>query len=203
MSRAVRFGQNALDGPSALQSRSQASAIDTDHGRPFCKGECLVVKRQANGISSIVRLLCARRPSTVGRFVVAGIVDSIDRVRLRRTRAHVGKKGAEIVLPSVTDANAFLAVFPVVTIVRIAATVFYALPRRVFDALTAAVRQSPLSDLLIAPAATTAATAFTQGVTNHVSFDSAIAAAHPNSFAFFVRRECRTSDDGPACEALS
>jgi hypothetical protein len=55
--------------------------------------------------ASIAPLLGSRRPSAIGRSVVAFVVDTINRVMLRWTRTHVSIKGDERLTPFIADRN--------------------------------------------------------------------------------------------------
>jgi len=64
---------------------------------------------------TIARLLTLCRPAAIRRFVVAVIVDAVQRVANRRLRPHVGKEGVKTASPAIAHADTTPAV------VRIAA----------------------------------------------------------------------------------
>lgn len=56
--------------------------------------------------ATITCLLKRCRPSTVGRFVIAIVVDAINGMNFRWLWPHIGQKSTEVVLPSFANMNA-------------------------------------------------------------------------------------------------
>ena len=81
----------------------------------------------------ILHLLAYRRPTAVGRFVIAVVVDAIDRVRGRRTRTHIGVESLKGIAPALTDRDATAAVIGPSFAIRIRAAVNDAIPRFVLS----------------------------------------------------------------------
>lgn len=96
--------------------------------RPLREGLCSTVNSQAPVVAFVVALDFMRRPSAITRFVVAVIVDAIDRVA-RWALSHVGQKIDERVTPSVAHGNTTCAVVMVTVVAREVAAAFRSIPR--------------------------------------------------------------------------
>lgn len=89
---------------------------------------------------SIAGLLAFGGPATVAWFVMAVVVDALDRVRGRRLRPHVGEKGREVVAPAIADRDTAATVIGVVVRVLIEAARFHSGPRDILAGLLARAR---------------------------------------------------------------
>jgi hypothetical protein len=80
----------------------------------------------------VSRLLGGSGPSAIRRFVVAVVVDAIQRVSLGWSASHIGKERFKGIAPTVTDRNAAPAVSFVVIMFRVVTAGLHALPDFVF-----------------------------------------------------------------------
>ena len=105
----------------------------------------------------VLRLLQWSRPATVGRFVVAVIVLSVNRMLLGWPSAHIRQKGAEVFPPSVANGDAAASVVNVLFIRRCVASALHVKPRLVLGRFDESGRFAmcggPLSNLFGAQAA--------------------------------------------------
>lgn len=81
--------------------------------------------------TAVSRLLSARRPSHVARFVVSVVVDAVQRVKGRRLLANMREKAGEVIQPlgANTDSSA-----PIVLVMRalVIAALFHSVPSSIF-----------------------------------------------------------------------
>ncbi len=73
-------------------------------------GHSLALIDDVSVLARVARLLAPCRPSAVCRFVIAVVVDAVNRMIRRRSMSHVGQECLERLAPSVAHANAASAV---------------------------------------------------------------------------------------------
>lgn len=78
--------------------------------RPSSQGKIFSLIDQEGRFSSVVQLFFSESPAHIARFVVAIVINAVDRVFWRWSRPHIAQEGGERVAPRVTNANAASAV---------------------------------------------------------------------------------------------
>jgi hypothetical protein len=128
----------------------------------------------------VVRLLQMARPAAVARFVVAIVVDAIDRL-VRRRLTHIGEERREALgaRPALTNPDAARAVVALIVSGR-PATGMHRLPNAIGAGSVAPSAGAVLDDML-AQAAAIVAAARTQIRAAHLAFYATIAAAKPSA----------------------
>lgn len=148
---------------SALQAVVERVGVDAGTLGPLGERQPFAVVLNDSVSARVATLFAACRPSAVLRFVRSIVVDTINRMRRGRTRAHVTEEGGEIV-PLGADRDAPAAVACVVGRVRVGAAVPHQCPDAVLGRLALVVESSPNSgQFLFAEAAAACAVAVSQG----------------------------------------
>jgi len=80
----------------------------------------------------ILPLLLSGRPSTIAGFVVATIVDAVNRISRSWAWSHIFKKRREIMQPSVADNNAPATVIRPIGRSSVVTSPFHIFPRHIF-----------------------------------------------------------------------
>lgn len=121
--RRSRVRQRFSDTPTLLiQSSGNRVALDAGSARPVCEAQSLSVVGQVSGMAGVQRLLPWRGPSAVARFIVAIVVDAINRVLGRRLRSHVLVEVEKGVAPAIADGDATSAPFAKTRVLGIGAS---------------------------------------------------------------------------------
>jgi hypothetical protein len=97
--------KSTFNGPTVLESRPGRSVWDSELSRPFCDAERAPIERDITIPTSVLGLLSACRPSAVARFVVAVVVDTLQRPAIRH-RSHVVNEGLEGGSPAFANGDA-------------------------------------------------------------------------------------------------
>lgn len=127
------------------QAPAQGASLQADAARPLAQRVALAVVRQDAIRPLIVALLQLRRPAHVARFVVAVVIDAVERVAERWTRADIGVENFERIAPALAHADAASAVGLIGWIIRIVAALSHAAPCRVFGSGPASTHARRLS----------------------------------------------------------
>lgn len=107
---------------------SKTLLSSTCHSRPFNQALPLTTELTIAIRPSVLLLLLTSCPSTVAWFVVAVVVDSIDRVTFRRSIAHISNKILERIFPAIAHFNSSAAVAMVFRAVCVFTAIVHALP---------------------------------------------------------------------------
>lgn len=110
----------------------QDEVIDAGQSRQVSEDHSLSLIFNPDVPSGISHLLCRCRPSNVAGFVVTGIVDSVERMEIRRASTNVCKEIWEGRFPSVAHGDAAASVVSILKGADICASLFDALPYSVF-----------------------------------------------------------------------
>jgi hypothetical protein len=156
--------------------------------------------------SGIGCLFSGRGPSTIRGFVVAVVVDAIDRVA-RRTAAHVGQKVIERKSPSLAYGNAPSAVILIPDVARVLASSLHALPNLVFGRRFTAGRFAvfPRGYSRFCAGAANASTAFSAASPKPASLgrNRITAVAHADPPWTVGRLVCRSRHNGQSLKSPS
>lgn len=117
----------------SVQSRPQRAVWHSDYSRQLGNGDVLSVPMHPHIPARVRGLFGARSPSAVVRFVIAIVVDAINRVMDRRTRPHISEEQSKIA-PSFTDGNSSTSPFRILGMSLVQATLTHGQPRRVLNA---------------------------------------------------------------------
>lgn len=145
---------------------------------PFCYGPSFATKLNSSVAAFVIALLNASCPSTIPRFIVAVVVNSVYRVRHGWPWSHVRKKIRERRHPSGTYRYTSAAVIGVAVVVWIIAAFFHCQPAVVFlswrkpGALTVASSAASLAARFVIAGA--------KASTENDAFASALAEASPH-----------------------
>ena len=110
-----------------IQPDADCRLTDTGNARPLRHGFSLTVDRQHGVVTSIARLLDRSRPAAITGFIVAGIIDTIDRVVRCGRLAHVGEEIHEV-SPVVANLDPAAAPVSPPRIVRVGASLDHRCP---------------------------------------------------------------------------
>lgn len=100
----------------------------------------------------ICALFCSGGPSDVARFVVASVVDPVERVKTRWASSNVFEKRCEVMAPVVANANPSTAVVRVLRRLWVEASGFHVRPGRVLGRVSHAVRAISISSGFVSQA---------------------------------------------------
>ena len=103
-----RCRQGLFNRPVALQAHQQALMLDAFAPRPLCQAQSDAFMGQPAGDRSVLLLLLGCSPTHIARFVIAGVVDSVQRIS-GRTPTHILKK-CGVIIPAFAHANATCAI---------------------------------------------------------------------------------------------
>ena len=115
---------------------------------------------RVSSLAPIARLLLWRRPATIARFIVAIIVDAVNRVLRSRRKSHVSKKCFKGLSPTTTDANTSAPIIRVRRSRLGMATAFHRTPYVVNRRVRHTVRGHPFSCYLSSDTVSVAAATF-------------------------------------------
>lgn len=164
---------------------SQGVRIDTQTGRPFCQQKGLAVIGQCTLAVSVLRLLLARSPLDIVRFIVAVIVDAIKRESWRRI-SHVGVEVFKRLKPSRANSDSAFTVILKGWVLRIIAALFNAAPNTVCSSESFAVsRRGCAGQFSCKATATFCMAALKQCAVNNF-YVAARAATEPTRFPKFI-----------------
>ena len=139
-----RGSQSPLDAPLSPNTLFDGSSRKPKFPIPLALSKSLTVKGDFMDETPIVHLGDSVCPSTVGRFIVPIVVDSIE-AHTVRTRSHVFKKGLETIFPSIAHGNASKDVVFSRLSIGIKGSFFGSAPSLVFDGSSEPVLEVPAS----------------------------------------------------------
>lgn len=174
-----QWGNASFGRKSPSQPRVNRTALQTSAFAPLHWRESKFPDSDEHSRRSIANLLCTSRPATVFRRVALRVVDSVNAVRHRRPRAHVGVEVLEALPPAVADGNASATVPGVSGVVGILAAREKASPDSVFCSGRHAMRSGPVSGGFPAVATAGLGDAAAHVVAIDDALCSAVAAAVP------------------------
>lgn len=159
----------------AIFHRSESSELLQCHRASCCLNEDVS--------PAIVSLLSLRCPPAIPRFVVAIVVDAIERVRRRWPRSHISQESREVITPRFADrdpAPTVQGVFRIAPRITAALGVAPAFVFRRMAAIAAGpVRQRTITGLFRSETPTTLCPSISQGFTLDRGQGTAIAATLP------------------------
>ncbi len=149
----------------------------------FCFGR--FAKFSLNAISVLIlRLFFRSRPTRVPRLVMPVIVRiAVNAMACRRSWPHVCQKVFKGIEPTLTDSNTPAAVVFISDILRIIASLFNGLPRRVLAANLSDAAMSMCRQIIPAQAATRAYGAFSQAARSNEGNFAAVTLANPSALS--------------------
>lgn len=197
-----RFGQGSFIGPAELQPASDEVWCHAEDFGPFNDTACLAVQGQQAVAASVAHLLGMRRPATVGFFVGAVDVDSVNRVFRGWSRSHIGQEVVERFVPAGTNGDTPATVVCKLAVVRVLAALLHSEVCAVLSTTELPVRGHSYDHLLaFQTSATLACTGF-QGAMADDSGLAAVALAEQVPASLAIRSR-RYSKNGPSTESLA
>lgn len=176
----------------APKSLHESGICQADDRCPF--GYCvrLTSIRVFDVLSSVIGLLARRGPAAIARFVVAFIVNSIQRMQ-RRTWPHVGVELREVLAPSWMHRNAASAITRIFGVVRVVTTRFSAFPLTMFACACAPMRQMHLDQAVARQTPATLRMTGAQFIAGRDDDRAAYAATFPQRIVAFDVRALKDS----------
>jgi hypothetical protein len=147
--------------------------------------------------SAVFSLFASSRPTTVGWFVIAVVIEAIKGHGRRWADAHVSKKIGEI-FPAFTDFNATSAVVFISAIRWYAASTAHSLPDFIFGRVGLAVRSPSLPREFGFETSARTRTAVSQRAAGKEPFDSAFTKTEPAFSRIFA-----IGNDGQSTKSLA
>lgn len=141
--------------PPKAQSAEKSTWLNAKPSRPLAHGKSHPIMSNISAHSSIVDIGFPFYPSTVGRFVVAIVIYSVNLVFFRWLLAHIGNKVSERLFPSFTHFNTPAAVVFVSSIILVLASPLEGCPRFISCCMPKPVPIVSRSSLFVIPAPTT------------------------------------------------
>lgn len=175
----LRRTQSFFNRPSITIAVIHSLIWNTQFSCPSSNRLGFSVKGNHSTLSTVTALLKRSSPSTVGRFVVAAVVNAINRMLRRRLGPHVSKelfKGG----PPLINLNSTTTVARIFSIVRILAPLAHIPIAEVFPAERHAVRSASTNRFSL-QASTGTTCSVPQGGLSNSSPNSALTAAKPNA----------------------
>lgn len=115
-------GQGAFHAPAVpIDTLTDRPRVDSRDLGPLSRGARYSIERQGSTALTIPCLVGASSPAAITRSVGAVIVDSIDRMHLRRPLAHIGRERFKGIAPSIANNDSPAAISRVRRIPRVAA----------------------------------------------------------------------------------
>src|SRR4030095_6319663 len=173
----------------------QNSDRDSIANRQFLERECLSVNCNAASVSLLAPVASLSQyvsPPTIARFLIAIIIDAVDRIFLGRSLAHISNKVFKLI-PTVTNLNAATAVVSVILAIRIGATVSQPAPDFKFRRPTLSVSFKLDSHEFIIQTSTTSSMTGPKSIGSDGDRLSAITSTNPKPFDAIRIRECNHS----------
>ncbi len=131
--------QGSFHAPTCIDSGLKSLESESSSRGPISHCQGFSVVRQPDIASAVPRLLMKRRPATIPRLIVSGVVDPIQRMAIARLWSHVGQKVRKRSAPSFAHLNSTGTVVAIIGIVRRMASIFGFLPTVIFTSLVAAM----------------------------------------------------------------
>ena len=163
----------------ALQSKKQRGSLNARVATPFRQRQRLAVVCVSDVLLRIAGLLRRCSPSHVTGFIMAVIVDTVQRMRWRRLRPHVGKERLELVAPCFAYSDAASTVSRKVLIFGIKAAGAHRVPLRIFRRTTHPVRAVHIASPFTGQATTGSCVSVSQMCAIHGAEPTTIAGAVP------------------------
>lgn len=143
VTRQRRCSQRLIDCPPRGKSPTQRCVVNAELTRPSLEAHSFAVVSNPPSRAGIQTLLLTGRPFAVIKFVVAVVVNSVDRCFRERLCPHVFQEVYERVSPPLADRNASSTVSVVVLDIRVVTAGFHRMPghvlRRCLSFLTTTV----------------------------------------------------------------
>lgn len=139
-------GQGLLDRPPSFEPQGDGVRAHTEQFRPLGQRPDLATELDEPIRSTVVALLLLRRPPAVPGFVVAVVVDAVDRIVRTGFRPHVGQEGRKP-KPPLTDLDPPAAVTVEVPVLRVLTPLPHVGPSAVLRRLAARPRVMAVSEL--------------------------------------------------------
>lgn len=147
--------------------------------RPTRDAKRDAVVRDATGARRVLALFLHRGPTAIDRFVVAIVVDALNRVLQRRARTHVGKEARERLAPRCADFDSAASVTVVVGTRGVLASHDHVLPDTILGRLAHAVRARSRSARVVIEATATRCMAASKATGRYLIRPAAVASAAP------------------------
>ena len=125
-------GQCLFESPSPAKPATQCRIVDANPTSPRANAHGFTVERDSLGTTSVLSLFHYSCPPTVLRFVVAVIVNSVNRIVETWLLSHVSQKVCKRLQPSLANCDASSTIAVIVRGARIVATSLHFLPSVVF-----------------------------------------------------------------------
>lgn len=202
---ALRQGfMNLLKRRATLEAVCDDPAIDPKSISPPTDRVCYAINSKKSSGSKVVGLFFCCCPPTVRRFVMAIVVNPVER-SARWTRSHVAKELFKRFNPLWSNANSSTAPLGVTLTCPAQASIFHRCPRFVFMSMTLAMRSEFVSYFLSMKAPTGLSPSTIEFCRWHKSFIAALAFNSP--FKYFPTiniRGLRTApDNGKAAKSFA
>ncbi len=178
-----RFSQCAFERPTILETHCQGLQAQPESFSPLHHAKGFAVEHQEAITASIPRLLFLRRPSDIARLIVPVVVDTVNLMRGRRTRAEVRIECAEGSPPQFANRDASPAIVVEGLMVRIGTSIKHTAPDfelgRLPHAMLESSRSGPGGSQFTLPAAAGLRSAGSQVSLVDDFLDAAITTAQP------------------------
>jgi len=100
------FSERSFNWPSSKHAHFKCLRVHVEKFSPFRDAHRSVVPCQQAGITSIAILNTPKHPSAIGWFVIAIVIDAVDRMLRRWSLTHIGKECRVGVAPSLANTDA-------------------------------------------------------------------------------------------------
>lgn len=134
---ANRRSQRLFDAPAKLQASSNGLSLYSGYACPIHQGLSSTGKRKSSVIGSVFSLCRPVCPAAIRGLVIAGNVDSIDRILIFGALPHIAKEGFKRIPPANTYLNAFRSVMRKASAVRVVTSRDYRSPGSIFGSTLA------------------------------------------------------------------
>lgn len=156
-----------------IKSSGNCVSLDAGPDRPVCYAQSFSVVGQVASFARVQYLLPLCCPSAVARFVIAVIVNTVNRVFRGWFRSHILVKGEKGIAPTVADGNAATSVITVPRIIDVCASLDHASPSAMFRREVQPIDFTGTAARLMA--------AIAKHCASYINFVSAFALAEPAS----------------------
>jgi len=127
--------QCLFESPSPTKPATQCCIVNANSTSPCANAHSFFVERDSLGMGSVLSLLYRSCPSAIDWFVVAVIVNSINRVLWAWLFAHINQKVRKRLQPALANCDASSSIAVIVRSARIAASSLHFFPSAVFRAV--------------------------------------------------------------------
>lgn len=134
--------------PASLESAFDSGGGHAGQRYPLRKGACNAIGGDQSISPAISGLLYTRRPSNVGRGVIAVVIDPIKRVGLQRSIPNIGAESLEGLVPFCADADSSSAVVGKRRVIRVCAALQDLRPSAIEISAGVAMRPTSAADRL-------------------------------------------------------